>query len=79
MLRLCQGSRVGQWKRAGTITQRSMDRNHTLLNICIGDSCIELCHGFINSYVLHLNYILKNIHFIIITSTIGITYYIIKM
>lgn len=25
------GSRVAQWKRAGPITQRSMDRNHPLL------------------------------------------------
>ena len=29
---LCQhGSRVAQWKRAGPITQRSVDRNHALL------------------------------------------------
>ena len=26
-------SRVAQWKRAGPITQRSVDRNHFLLNI----------------------------------------------
>ena len=26
-------SRVAQWKRAGPITQRSVDRNHALLNI----------------------------------------------
>ncbi len=25
------GSRVAQWKRAGPITQRSVDRNHALL------------------------------------------------
>ena len=25
------GSRVAQWERAGPITQRSMDRNHSLL------------------------------------------------
>ena len=25
-------SRVAQWKRAGPITQRSVDRNHALLN-----------------------------------------------
>ena len=27
-----QGSSVAQWKRAGPITQRSMDRNHSLLH-----------------------------------------------
>ena len=26
-------SRVAQWKRAGPITQRSVDRNHALLNL----------------------------------------------
>ena len=26
-----QASRVAQWKRAGPITQRSVDRNHALL------------------------------------------------
>ena len=26
-----QASRVAQWKRAGPITQRSVDRNHSLL------------------------------------------------
>ena len=37
--RLCGGrlggrnSRVAQWKRAGPITQRSVDRNHALLSI----------------------------------------------
>ena len=28
-------SRVAQWKRAGPITQRSVDRNHALLNIIL--------------------------------------------
>ena len=28
-----QGSRVAQWKRAGPITQRSVDRNYALLNV----------------------------------------------
>ena len=28
-----QGSRVAQWKRAGPITQRSVDRNHALLRV----------------------------------------------
>ncbi len=27
----CKRSRVAQWKRAGPITQRSVDRNHALL------------------------------------------------
>ena len=27
----CTGSRVAQWKRAGPITQRSVDRNYALL------------------------------------------------
>ena len=27
----CKFSRVAQWKRAGPITQRSVDRNHSLL------------------------------------------------
>ena len=27
----CKNSRVAQWKRAGPITQRSVDRNHALL------------------------------------------------
>ena len=34
-----QVSRVAQWKRAGPITQRSVDRNHSLLSLlyfCIG-------------------------------------------
>ena len=29
--RSCNASRVAQWKRAGPITQRSVDRNHALL------------------------------------------------
>ena len=29
---ICQKSSVAQWKRAGPITQRSMDRNHSLLH-----------------------------------------------
>ena len=28
-----EDSRVAQWKRAGPITQRSVDRNHALLSI----------------------------------------------
>ena len=32
------GSRVAQWKRAGPITQRSVDRNHALLNFFIFSS-----------------------------------------
>ena len=28
-----QDSRVAQWKRAGPITQRSVDRNHVLLKV----------------------------------------------
>ena len=28
-------SRVAQWKRAGPITQRSVDRNHSLLSVFI--------------------------------------------
>ena len=28
----CTGSRVAQWKRAGPITQRSVDRNYALLS-----------------------------------------------
>ncbi len=28
-----KASRVAQWKRAGPITQRSVDRNHALLNL----------------------------------------------
>ena len=31
------GSRVAQWKRAGPITQRSVDRNHALLDSFISD------------------------------------------
>ena len=29
--RMLRNSRVAQWKRAGPITQRSVDRNHALL------------------------------------------------
>ena len=29
------GSRVAQWKRAGPITQRSVDRNHALLTVLL--------------------------------------------
>ena len=31
----CTGSRVAQWKRAGPITQRSVDRNYALLNFLV--------------------------------------------
>ena len=30
-----KSSRVAQWKRAGPITQRSVDRNHALLEIVL--------------------------------------------
>ena len=40
LLLICKRSRVAQWKRAGPITQRSMDRNHPLLDffLSIGGS-----------------------------------------
>ena len=34
-----RGSRVAQWKRAGPITQRSVDRNHVLLFFFKCNSC----------------------------------------
>ena len=56
------GSRVAQWKRAGPITQRSVDRNYSLLmTLFSGISTINhLCALFLKSYhvrrdtVLHL-------------------------
>ena len=42
-------SRVAQWKRAGPITQRSVDRNHALLvifhllSIVVQDCLLEEC------------------------------------
>ena len=44
-LSVCGSSRVAQWKRAGLITQRSMDRNHSLL--CAIFCLLSLsCFGF---------------------------------
>ena len=39
------GSRVAQWKRAGPITQRSVDRNHALLTFFPTQS---FCKAFVN-------------------------------
>ena len=44
-------SRVAQWKRAGPITQRSVDRNHALLDIFALKCCLEFvlvrwCSGY---------------------------------
>ena len=41
-------SRVAQWKRAGPITQRSVDRNHALL--------IEIIKCFFSINVIGSNY-----------------------
>ena len=35
-------SRVAQWKRAGPITQRSVDRNHALLNVILNEKFYNL-------------------------------------
>ena len=34
VLKIPNASRMAQWKRAGPITQRSIDRNHLLLIFC---------------------------------------------
>ena len=41
-----QVSRVAQWKRAGPITQRSMDRNHSLLRIFFGSKPFSATNFF---------------------------------
>ena len=38
MSHLEHGSRVAQWKRAGPITHRSVDRNHALLTVLLQNS-----------------------------------------
>ena len=55
LTRSCNGyainhsSRVAQWKRAGPITQRSIDRNYPLLNLC--SSWWKLAHPFAPSTI----------------------------
>ena len=39
ILTILHPSRVAQWKRAGPITQRSVDRNHALLKILNNSGC----------------------------------------
>ena len=40
-------SRVAQWKRAGPITQRSVDRNHALLKFCFVGTRAQFCLSLI--------------------------------
>ena len=39
------GSRVAQWKRAGPITQRSVDRNYALLVFFVFLLLADMCDG----------------------------------
>ena len=40
---MCSSSRVAQWKRAGPITQRSVDQNHALLTFANVQSRLSVC------------------------------------
>ena len=55
-------SRVAQWKRAGPITQRSVDRNHALLEFFARDN---YCSGWLFS-----SYVRWSVGVVVITSAL---------
>ena len=62
VLKIPNTSRMAQWKRAGPITQRSVDRNYLLL-IFLKDFNRR---GHRNSYLTsHRERILQNVHYIV--------------